>query len=138
MRLLSRTLMIGSLATVAVLVNAGLGETQTLRFQLRPLCNKITLTLMPSSSTSVIGVVGYDDNCGANPRAPIHGTAVLSPGGTITIGYTTSLPFSVYGRADVGLQTSVELPANSNTGSWADDDGNNGSFVFDILDQPSG
>lgn len=138
MRFLSRTLMIGSLATVAVLVNAALGEAQTVRFQLQPFCNKITLTLMPSGSTSVIGVVGYDDNCGADPRSPIHGTAVESRNGTFTIGYTTSLPFSVYGRTDVGVQTSVEWPANSNTGSWTDDDGNNGSFVFDILDQPSG
>jgi hypothetical protein len=134
----SRSLMVASLATLAVLVNAGLGEAQTFRFQLKPFCNKVTLSLVQSTSQSVVGIVGYDDNCGENPRAPIHGTAVLNPNGSITLGYTTSLPFSVYQRTDVGLQTSVELPANSNVGSWTNDDGESGTFVFDILDQPSG
>lgn len=138
MRFLSRSLTMTALTTLAALTSAALGEAQTIRFQLQPLCDTVTLTLLPSSSKAVIGVVGYDDNCGENPRSPIHGTAVLNPDGGITIGYTTSLPFSVYGRSDVGLQTNVEWPANSDVGFWTDDDGNSGTFLFDILDQKSG
>lgn len=138
MHFLSRSLMMTALAALAALANAALGEAQTLRFQLQPLCDKVTLTLVPSPSRSVIGIVGYDDNCGENPRSPVHGTAVLNPDGGISIGYTTSLPVSVYGRTDVGLQTNVEWPADSNVGFWTDDDGNSGKFVFEILDQPSG
>src|SRR5512144_1262421 len=100
MRFFSRRSTVAALASISVLVSAGLGEAQTLRFQLQPLCDKVTLTLLPSSSSSVIGIVGYDDNCGENPRSPIHGTAVLNPDGSITIGYTTSLPYSLYGRND--------------------------------------
>ena len=73
-----------------------------------------------------------------NPRSPIHGTAVINPDGALSIGYTTSLSVSVYGRSDVGLQTNVEWPANSDVGSWTDDDGNSGTFLFEILDQKSG
>ena len=62
----------------------------------------------------------------------------LNPDGGLSIGYTTSLSFSVYGRSDVGLQTNVEWPANSDVGFWTDDDGESGTFLFDILDQKSG
>jgi hypothetical protein len=138
MHFLSRSLMMTALVSLAALTNAALGEAQTLRFQLQPLCNTITLALMPSSSQALIGVVGYDDNCGENPRSPIHGTAVINPDGGLSIGYTTSLSFSVYRQTDVGLQTNVEWPASSDVGYWNDDDGNSGTFLFDILDQKSG
>jgi hypothetical protein len=138
MHILSRSLMMTALASLAALTSAAIGEAQTIRFQLQPLCNTVTLALMPSSSNALIGVVGYDDNCGENPRSPIHGTAVLNPDGGISIGYTTSLSFSVYGQTDVGLQTNVEWPANSDVGFWHDDDGASGTFLFDILDQKSG
>ena len=56
---------------------------------------------------------------GESPRsATIHGTAFVNPNGDVTIGYTTILPFSWYERSDVGYQTSVEFPANSNVGTW--------------------
>ena len=138
MHLLSRSLMMTALASLAALTSAAIGEAQTIRFRLQPLCNTVTLALMPSSSNALIGVVGYDDNCGENPRSPIHGTAVLNPDGGISIGYTTSLSFSVYGQTDVGLQTNMEWPANSDVGFWHDDDGDSGTFLFDILDQKSG
>ena len=61
----------------------------------------------------------------------------LRKGGT-KLGPDNSLPFSVYGRTDVGLQTNVEWPANSDVGYWTDDDGNSGTFLLDILNQKSG
>ena len=136
--LVFRSLVVPSFAAFAVFLNAGLGEAQTLRFQLQPLCDTVVLTFVPSASPSVLGVVGYDDNCGQNPRSPISGTAIVNPDGSVTIGFTTSLPFSVYERPDVGLQTNVEIPANSFSGVWRDDDGNTGKFQFDLLDQKSG
>src|SRR6266540_2722161 len=45
---LSRSLTMTALATLTALTNTALGEAQTLRFQLQPLCNTITLALMPS------------------------------------------------------------------------------------------
>ena len=138
MNFLSRSLTMTALATLTALTTAALGEAQTLRFRLQPLCNTITLALMPSSSRDLIGVVGYDDNCGENPRSPIHGTAVIHPDGSLSIGYTTNLSFSVYRQTDVGLQTNVEWPASSDVGYWHDDDGDSGTLLFDILDQKSG
>ncbi len=136
--LVFRTFVVPALTALFVFVNAGAGEAQTFTFQIKPYCDKIVLTLVPSGSSTVLGVVGYDDNCGDLPRAPIYGTAVLNPDGSVTIGYTTSLPVSVYNRTDVGLQTNVVIPANASVGSWNDDDGNSGTFEFDILDQKSG
>ncbi len=128
-----------TLGALGLLMSAGLGEAQsTFRFQLEPYCSIVVLTFVPSGSSSVLGVVGYDDNCGDNPRSPIHGTAVLNPDGSITIGYTTSLPYSLYGRSDVGLQTNVEIPATGSSGTWVDDDGYSGTFTLHILDQKSG
>jgi len=127
-----------AIAALAVLSSAAIGEAQTYRFQLEPLCDRIELTFVPMGSPSVLGVVGYDDNCGENPRSPIHGSAVMNPDGSFTIGFTTSLPYSVYGRDDVGLQTNVEIPIGDSVGYWTDDDGNYGTFIYDILDQKSG
>ena len=135
---MARKLAVPSLTGLAVVLGAELAEAQTFRFQLEPYCEVVVLTFVPSGSPSVLGVVGYDDNCGENPRSPIHGTAVMNPDGSITIGYTTSLPYSVYQRSDVGLQTNVEIPANGSSGTWVDDDGYSGTFQFDILDQKSG
>jgi len=136
--LIFRTFVVPSLTALVVFVNAGPGEAQTFTFQIQPYCDKVVLTLVPSGSSTVLGIVGYDDNCGDLPRSPIYGTAVMNPDGSFTIGYTTSLPVSVYNRTDVGLQTNVVIPANSSVGFWTDDDGNNGTFEFDILDQKSG
>ena len=131
MRILSRSLMMVGLATAVVVANAALGEAQTYRFQLQPFCNKVTLTLLPSSSGSVAGVVGYDDNCGEE-RSPVHGSAILTPDGGFSIGYTTNYP------CGCGSHTTVEWGPNASSGSWTDSDGNSGSYIYDVLDQPSG
>jgi hypothetical protein len=138
---LFRTAAVPALAVLGLSLSASPGAAQTLtyRFQLSPWCDQVVLTFIWSGSPDVLQVAGYDDNCGDLPRSPLYGTAVLSPDGSATIGYTTSLPVSVYDRGgDVGLQTNVEIPANSPVGYWSDDDGNSGTFTFDILSQPSG
>ena len=45
MHFLSRSLMMTALTTLAVLTSAALGEAQTIRFQLQPLCDTVTLTV---------------------------------------------------------------------------------------------
>ena len=133
-----RMLVAPSLAALALLAWAGSSEAQTYRFNIQPYCDVVVLTLVPTGSPNVLSVVGYDDNCGDLPYSPIHGTAVMNPNGTVTIGYTTVWPYSVYQNTDVASQVSVEIPPRSNVGSWTDDDGNSGTFEFDLLDQKSG
>ena len=83
--------------------------------------------------------MGHRDDFGLNLELFVVDVLCgLALNGSFTIGYTTSLPVSVYNRTDVGLQTNVVIPANSSVGFWTDDDGNNGTFEFDILSQPSG
>jgi hypothetical protein len=137
--LLFRMSVVPALAALSLLLNASPGEAQTYRFQISPYCDEIVLTFVATGSPNVLTVVGYDDNCGDLPRSPVYGTAVMNPDGGFTIGYTTSLPVSIYDRGgDVGLQTNVEIPAGSPVGYWSDDDGYSGTFTFDILSQPSG
>jgi hypothetical protein len=139
MRTLSRSLVFALLGPLIVFVNVAFPQQQqVLRFRLEPLCNKITLAMSLSSSPSVIPIAGWDDNCGEEPKAPIYGTLVVLPNGGLSIGYTTALPYSIYGFENFDLHTTVEWPPTSNVGSWRDDLGDSGSFVFDILDQPSG
>jgi hypothetical protein len=138
MRLLSRSLMMAALATLIVYVNPAFPQQQILRFRLEPLCNKITLAVGVTSAPSVVSIAGWDDNCGEDPKAPIYGTLIVHANGGLSIGYTTALPYSVYGLDNFDLHTIVEWPASSNVGSWRDDLGDSGTFVFDILDQPSG
>jgi hypothetical protein len=109
---------------------------QVVRFRLEPFCNKVSLAVAPSSAPTIIGVFGYDDNCGDAPQLPIYGTAVVNPDGGISLGVTTSIPSSQC--ECVAIQTNVQFPPNSNSGVWTDDKGQSGDFVFDILDQPSG
>ena len=137
-RRLTVRLVVASMVMLAALVNAGLGEAQSFVFRFAPGCSKVTLTLVATGSPSVLSLVGYEDNCGKNPRSPVYGTAVLNRDGGVTLGFTTSVPVSVSGGPDTAVQTNVEWPAGASSGTWNDDDGNSGSFVFDVLDQPSG
>jgi hypothetical protein len=138
MRWMMRTLGFTALTAAAVLAHAVYGEAQTWTFRTEPFCNKVTITVVPSGSDSVFGIVGYDDNCGESPRSPIYGTLVVDRDGTFIFGYTFSMPFSVFGRTDVAMQVSVEWPPTADVGTWRDDEGETGDFVFDILDQKSG
>src|SRR5437867_6287278 len=90
--LVFRAFVVLSLTALVVFVNAGPGEAQTFTFQIQPYCDKIVLTLVPSGSSTVLGIVGYDDNCGDLPRSPISAPRARTPTVTVTFAYTTSLP----------------------------------------------
>jgi len=64
----------------------------TLRWQLQPYCNVLTLDVIAEGS--VFRLQGYDDQCGQTGGmwSVVSGTAVLAPGGVARIGLTYTFP----------------------------------------------
>jgi hypothetical protein len=62
--------------------DAGAQRLGTLRWQLQPYCNVVTLTV--TEACGVYSLDGFDDQRGAATRAPITGTAAANPDGTIS------------------------------------------------------
>lgn len=95
----------------------------TFRWQLRPYCNVLTLTV--TQQGSVYTLVGFDDQCGARTRAAVTGAAFLNPDGTIGLGLAvTTTP----GATPLHVDATVALATVS--GSWRDSGGNTGAFVL--------
>lgn len=115
------------LAVVAVLALCrGGADAQSLgsyRWQLVPYCNVVTLSA--TQDGSVFTLDGYDDQCGAGTRASAAGTAFVNPNGSIGIGLTI---VSAPSGAPVHVEASIILSTLS--GTWHDNHGNSGSFVF--------
>lgn len=57
----------------------------TFQWQLQPFCNVVTLTV--SQVGGIYTLHGYNDQCGAEQRAPVSGTATLNPDGSIGLGF---------------------------------------------------
>lgn len=95
----------------------------TFRWRTEPYCNVITVTVAQNGGVYMLD--GYDEQCGGNPRLPIHGIAVMQPNGSITIGFSVvNLP----GGLPVNLEASIDTASFS--GTWRDSAGSSGSFVF--------
>ncbi len=95
----------------------------TFRWQMQPYCNVLTIHV-----TQVGGVYtldGFDDQCAATTVAPLTGTAVLNPNGTIELGINIV-------ASPVAAASHVAVPLNAATlgGPWQDSAGHAGSFVF--------
>ncbi len=118
----------GILAALAV-VAAGLPATAgaqplgTFSFQLAPYCNVVTLNVRQDGAVYTLD--GFDNQCGASARASASGMAFLNPNGTIGIGLTI-VPSP--GGASVHVDASIN--ASTLTGTWSDDHGNSGGFLF--------
>lgn len=95
----------------------------TFRWQLRPFCNVITVTVVQQGAQYHID--GTDDQCGAARQASVVGRAFPNPDGTIGFGLTT---VTTTGAAPVHLD--VRLSIATLGGTWTDSAGNSGSFVF--------
>jgi hypothetical protein len=112
--------------TAAILCGDATTTAQTIgtfRWQLRPYCNVLTLTV--TQQGSVYTLVGFDDQCGASTRAAVTGAAFLNPDGTIGLGLAvTTTP----GATPLHVDATVALATVS--GSWRDSGGNSGAFVF--------
>jgi hypothetical protein len=124
------------LAALAVLVGVlpMEGRAQPLggfSFQLAPYCNVVTLSVRQDGSVYTLD--GYDNQCGASARASASGMAFLNPNGTIGIGLTIVLPPG-------GSSVHVDASINPSTlaGTWSDDHGNTGAFVFTASGAASG
>lgn len=94
----------------------------TLRWQLQPYCNVVTLNI--TSQGAVFTLDGFDDQCGAAQRASVVGTAFLNPDGSVGIGLNTVL---APGAAFVHLEASISVASLG--GPWRDSAGNSGTFA---------
>lgn len=92
----------------------------TFTWQTQPYCNVITVTVIQQGAA--FQLTGLDNQCGG-AASPVTGTAIFS-GGTVQMGITVAL---ANGRT-ANLSTSISLGTLS--GTWNDDAGLTGAFVF--------
>lgn len=98
----------------------------TFTWQLRPYCNIITANVVQAGTVYTLD--GWDNQCGpvtGAQRAPVVGTAVLNPNGTIGLGLNI---VTTPGGAPVHVDATVTLPSAS--GTWRDSSGNDGQFIL--------
>jgi len=120
------TRLLALLVAVAPLVLAGRVEAQslgTLRWQLQPFCNVVTLNV--NQQGAVYTLDGYDDQCGAAQRAPLVGLATPNPDASIGFGLNV---VTVPGGRGVQIEARIVLATLS--GTWSDSAGNSGTFAF--------
>jgi hypothetical protein len=123
---MSRRCLSAVIAAVMTALTALAAEAQslgTLRWQLQPFCNVVTLNV--NQQGSVYTLDGYDDQCGAAQRAPLVGLATPNPDGSIGFGLSV---VTVPGGRGVQIEARITLAGLS--GPWADSAGNSGTFAF--------
>ena len=124
---MSRASLVRSFAFVIILT---IGHTAahaqsigTFRWQLQPYCNVVTLSI--TQAGAVYTLDGYDDQCGAATRAPVTGSAVPNPDGTIEIG------FGIVASPDARpVHVAVAINTATLGGTWTDSAGHSGTFAF--------
>jgi hypothetical protein len=95
----------------------------TFTWQLQPFCNVVSLSV--TQEGALYTAQGFDDQCGAPQRAPLVGTLVPNPDGSIGFGlHVVTVPG---GR---GVQVDARISVASLSGSWSDSAGNSGAFAF--------
>lgn len=123
--MVARTLRIGltmALMLVACVARAQGQSLGTFRWQFAPHCNVITFNV--TQSGAIYTLDGHDDQCGASERASASGTAFPNPNGSIGMGFTMVTP----GGTPVHVQVTIAFSTLS--GTWRDNHGNAGPFVF--------
>ncbi len=114
------------LVAVVTCVPAALAQAQSLgsfRWQLRPFCNVLTITI--TQEGAVYALDGTDDQCGAVRAASLRGMAFANPDGTIGFGLTV---VTSPGARPVHVDAAITAPLFG--GAWQDSAGNAGTFVF--------
>ena len=113
-------------ALFAVIGSTGVAFAQPLgpfQWRLEPYCNVLTITV--EGTAAGYTVTGSDNLCLAGPtRGAVDGTAVLNPDGTVTLGLTISYPGGAL-SSTVGV-----FPVAGLSGTWHDDQGLSGGFLF--------
>lgn len=121
-----RTLTVWTMGVAAALVLSGAAEAQplgTFRWQLLPYCNVVTVGVIHSGGSYTLD--GYDDQCGAAPRAPLVGLATPNPDGTIVLGFNI-----VAAPSGEGVQVAAIITLATLGGTWRDSAGTAGTFTF--------
>jgi hypothetical protein len=114
-----------SLILVAAGALAGTASAQvlgTVRWQLAPHCNVLTMTVEQRGATYRLD--GTDDLCGAPVHAAASGTAHFNPNGSVSVAVTVTRPDAV------AIQHNLSLTLPSLSGTWTDDGGNEGALIF--------
>ena len=104
---------------------AGAQSLGTLRWQLQPYCNVITVNV--TQQGAVYTLDGYDDQCGAGQRAPLVGLATPNPDGSIGFGMNV---VTVPGGRGVQIEARITLATLG--GPWTDSAGYSGTFAFGV------
>jgi hypothetical protein len=94
------------------------------RWQLAPFCNVVTLTVEQKGLQYAL--TGFDDMCGGVRRGTATGLAQPNPDGTIGFGITVVRPDGL------AVQHSAAISLGTLSGTWSDDYGNSGSFLFNV------
>lgn len=96
----------------------------TFQWRTEPYCNVLTLTVTQTGSSFALD--GFDEQCGGNPRLPVHGIGVPQPNGAITFG------LNVVNSPGSPLPVNLEAVISPATisGTWRDSVGSNGAFAF--------
>lgn len=108
---------------LAVASSASAQTVGTFRWQQRPYCNVLTLTVVQDGG--VYHLDGWDDQCGAAQRAAVSGQAFLNPDGTIGLGLTI---VTTPGGLPVHLEAALTVATVS--GRWRDSTFDTGTFAF--------
>lgn len=95
----------------------------TFRWQLQPYCNVLTLNVVHAGGVYTLD--GFDDQCGAATRAPVTGAAVINANGTVEIGLNI-----VVSPGASPVHVAVPVSMTTLGGTWRDNTGGSGAFVF--------
>ncbi len=95
------------------------------QWQLQPFCNILHVTA--TQHGAVYTLDGYDDQCGAERRAPLVGVATPNSDGTLELGL--HLVTAPSGRP---LAVSARIATGTGNGTWTDSAGNQGAFAFGV------
>jgi len=95
----------------------------TFTWQMQPYCNRVSLTLTTTPGGFVLH--GVDDRCGATVRGSASGAAVFNADGSVSLNFSiASVPAGTIAHVSAGVS-----PATGQ-GTWSDDLGHSGTFVF--------
>jgi Chaperone of endosialidase len=119
-RLFTLSLLVGIISSSA----ASAQTLGTFRWRTEPFCNVLNLTVTQNGSTFTLD--GFDEQCGGNPRLPVHGIAVPQPNGTITLGL--SVVHNPGNLTPVNLEAVISPSTVS--GTWRDNAGGTGALTF--------
>jgi hypothetical protein len=125
--MLNRVVRVGMLVGVVAWGIATAAEAQvlgTFRWRTEPFCNVLTLTVTQQTS-DIFTLDGFEEQCGGNPRQPVHGIAVPQVNGTITLGLNVVM---LPAGKPVNIEAGIGLASLS--GTWRDSAGNSGALTF--------